>query len=292
MRCSVFSLGCVAVAAIVFSSSAPASGEVVAHYTFDTDYNDSSANANHGAAVDGNSDSDTDGVSITTTAGEWKFGGGAANFAAERDYVGIPTLSFGNGEVYSVAFWVRKAAGDTTQAAEWDMVIGQANNSNNFISLNGQDPENPYIRWRNVDRSAQADFATSTAGDSDVWHHYAFVAGDFEDDDTTVDEIRLYIDGTLFGTQDINSTGSTTSQQTAFACDAIGEGYLSSSDFDMHGQIDEVWIFDEALSGDVIADLYQYNTTEPVPEPSSLVLALGGLLALGWAGRRSRRAHG
>ena len=228
------------------------------HYSFDTNFKDDAGNANHGVAVDGNGDKKIDGVSITTTAGEWKFGGGAANFTEARDYINIPTLPFSNGEPYSVAFWARKAAGDTAQAAEWDMVIGRPGNSSDFIALNGQDAENAYLRWRNINRSSEADFYTDSAGDVEVWHHYVVIAGDFEDDDTLVDEIRLYVDGKLVGTQD--------DRQTEFVFDAIGEGYISTSNYDMHGQIDEVWIFDRSLNDEEVKSLFEKNVLVPKPQ--------------------------
>lgn len=61
-----------------------ASAAVVAHYSFDTDYTDSSGNGNHGTMIDvgtpGNS-------GITNAAGQSVFGGGAVSFSNDRDRV-------------------------------------------------------------------------------------------------------------------------------------------------------------------------------------------------------------
>ena len=82
----------IAMTAILGLGAGAVQADLIAHYSFDTDYGDSSANAYDGAPIDGNADSDTDGVSITSTAGEWVFGGGAANFTAERDWVDVPLV--------------------------------------------------------------------------------------------------------------------------------------------------------------------------------------------------------
>jgi hypothetical protein len=151
-------------------SSLPASASVYSHYSFDTDYTDSSANAKHGTLTDvgtlGNS-------GIVTTLGDYKFGGGAMNFSSDRDFISIPSKAFGSGTPYTIAFWARKTAGDTGGAADWDMVIGDISTANFFIGLN--DVTGTGLRWRGADSSIarQADFAVTK---DYAWHHYAFVA--------------------------------------------------------------------------------------------------------------------
>ncbi|MEK7951094.1 LamG-like jellyroll fold domain-containing protein [Luteolibacter soli] len=223
--------------------ASPVSASIWAHYSFDTNYNDVSGNARNGTLTDvgtaGNS-------GVTNTAGNFKFGTGALNLAADRDYVAIPSNTFANGSTYTIAFWARKNSGDTGQAADWDMVIGQRDNSNHFIALN--DSTGTGFRWRGTANSTatQADFAVTK---DYVWHHYAFVASG-----TTV---TLYVDGQLFN----SATGKT----TEFNIDTIGEAYVSSSDYDFNGQIDEVWIYDEALTATAVQSLFQSNDTGAPP---------------------------
>ena len=234
-----------------------ANAAVYSHYSFDADYSDSSGNSLNGTLTDvgtaGNS-------GIISTAGDFKFGGGAMNFSADRDYVAVPSKTFSSGVAYTIAFWARKSAGDTGQSADWDMVIGDVTNTNFFIGLN--DVTGTGFRWRSsssaVDR--QADFAVAKDYN---WHHYAVVASG-----TT---ITLYVDGSLFGADLNNLTG--------FTFNAIGEAYTTAADFDFNGQIDEMWIFDEALTATSVSNLTTFNSL--VPEPSSWVmLASTGLLIL------------
>jgi hypothetical protein len=221
----------------------PASAGVWAHYSFDTGFNDVSGNNRHGTLIDvaavGNS-------GITSAAGSFRFGNGALNFSTDRDYVAIPSKTFASGTDYTIAFWARKAAGDTGQASDWDMVIGQRDTASHFIALN--DVNDTGFRWRGTSNAAdrQADFG---AAKDYAWHHYALVASG-----TTV---TLYLDGELFG--------SATDKQTEFIIDTIGEAYTSSSDYDFNGQVDEVWIYDEAIAATAVRSLFQSNDSTAPP---------------------------
>lgn len=224
----------------------PATAAVWAHYSFDTDYSDVSGNARNGTLTDvgtaGNS-------GIITTPGDFKFGNGAMNFHAERDYIEIPAKVFNSGSPYTIAFWARKASGDTGNAGDWDMVIGDRAVTGFFIALGDTPGTNPGLRWRSLDSSTarQADFATTK---DNLWHHYAIVASG-----TT---ITLYVDGQLFGSP-------ATGKQTGFQFNTIGEAYPNTNDFDFNGQIDEVWVFDEALSAPAVGALFQNNDPDSAP---------------------------
>jgi len=235
----------------VLLSFAPLHAAVYAHYTFDTDYTDSSGNGRNGSLTDigttGNS-------GIISTAGSYVFGGGAVNFSADRDYVDVPSGTFSSGTPYTFAFWARKAPGDTGESADYDMVIGDRNNNNFFIALN--DVTGPGLRWRGSSNTADRQADLTVAKDY-MWHHYAIVASG-----TT---ITLYVDGALVGSDLNNFTG--------FQYNTIGEAYTTSGDFDFNGQIDEVWVFNEALDATSIANLRNFNA---VPEPSCLLLSVAG----------------
>ena len=219
--------------------SLPSQAGVWAHYPFDSNYDDTSGSARNGTFTDvgtlGNS-------GITTSSGSYKFGGGALNLHAERDYVVIPEKTFASGVSYSYAFWARKSAGDAGQAAQFDMVVGDRNNTNFFMALSDQTGGRTGFRWRSSDSTTarQADFA---APDDTNWHHYAVVASG-----TTV---TFYVDGAFVS----NATG----KLTGFTSNTIGEAYVNTSDFDFNGQIDEMWIFDEALTATKVAGLYGNN---------------------------------
>jgi hypothetical protein len=221
----------------------PAAAGVLAHYPFDTGFTDTSGNGRHGTLTDvttaGNS-------GIASTSGSFRFGNGALNLSADRDYVAIPSHTFTSGSAYTIAFWARKSPSDTGDAANWDMVIGQRNNDLHFIGLN--DVNGTGMRWRGSAKTTnyQADFGVTK---DNAWHHYALVASG--------STLTLYVDGELFS--------SATDKQTEFIIDTIGEAYVSTSDYDFNGQIDEVWIYDEALAATAVRSLFQSNDSTAPP---------------------------
>lgn len=220
----------------------PSSAGVLAHYSFDTDYADSSGNARNGTLTDagtiGNSGIRSD---------DYRFGNGCLNLSTDRDYIVIPSKTFAAGEPWTMSFWARK----TTSSKQWSMIIGDRTNNNHFIGLGvgagGQLSGQPLLtglRWRGTDKTAttQADFASPAAQSTD-WHHYAVsVAAN--------GTITTYLDGALLG--------AVSEMSTNFTFNTIGEAY-SSTGFDMDGQIDEMWIHDETLSATQVAALYQKN---------------------------------
>lgn len=233
----------------VLTGAWPAGAGVFAHYTFDTDYVDASGNGWDGTLVDIGTTGDS---GITTDAGAWKFGGGGLNLSADRDYVSVTSKTFSSGVPYSIAFWARKAPGDTGDPVLWDMAIGQRDNANFFIGLNN----GTGIRWRSSSTATnrQADF---TAPDDTEWHHHVITADN-------AGTIAYYLDGSW--------VASSNNLLTGFIVDTIGEAYSTARDFDFHGQLDEVWIFDETLSAASVSNLFLYNVVTAVVNTNRLVL--------------------
>ena len=240
---------------------APALAAVYSHYSFDSDFTDDSGNGKHGTLTDVGT---TGNSGIITTAGDFMFGGGAMDFSADRDYLAVPSVTFGTGTAYTVAFWARKAPGDTGDPALWDMVIGRRDDSIFFIGLN----DGTGIRWRSntsAGGTREVDFA---APDDTAWHHFAITADSSKN-------LTFYLDGSFVDSQ--------SNVETGFIIDTIGEAYSTARDFDFHGQIDEMWIFDEELDSTEVSNLVSFNNT--VPEPSvGLLGMLGGVLI--WRRRR------
>jgi len=247
-------------ASCLFASCVLSHAGVHSHYTFDSSYTDSSGNDRNGTLTDvatlGNS-------GITTTPGEFKFGGGALNLGQDHDYVAVPTSTFGSGSPYSIAFWAKKSPGDTGEAAQFDMIIGEAGTSAFFLALSDQAAGASGrlgLRWRGANATEAARQANFAAPDDTAWHHYAFVASG-----TT---ITWYVDGIL--------TGTDTGKLTGFTFNAIGDAYPTSADFDFNGQIDEMWVFDEALTPEKVVALRDSNNPDIPPVTRLRVVLMGG----------------
>lgn len=231
---------------------------VVAHYSFDTDYSDSSGNDNHGTLVDVDT---LENSGITTTAGEFVFGGASMNFSADRDYVDIPSKTFGTGTAYTITFWAKKAPGDTGDPELWDMVIGQRDNTIFFIALNDALGVGDRIgfRWRSNTAATGVRQGDYVAPNDNNWHHFALTA-------STTGTHTFYVDG--------DQVAVTEGVQTGFILDTIGEAYTTQRDFDFHGQIDEVWFFDEELAPAGISGLYSQNNH--LADPAGITIVSSG----------------
>lgn len=221
---------------------------VIAHYAFDTDFTDSSGNANHGTLVN---EIAPGGTFITAVAGDSVFGGGALDVGDDRDYVSIPTLSFSTTDTWTVSFWAEQDFGGLSES----MVIGEVGSTDQFITT-----ETVKTRWRGDGSGNTIDGSGTTA---DAWHHYVISS------DGIGGNITIWIDGAL----DTTSAAG----DTSFQIDAIGHAYNDAFNLDFQGRIDEVWILDETADLALVTSLNTLNAV-PVPEPSSAaLLGLSGL---------------
>lgn len=223
-----------------------ANGAVLSHYSFDSDFTDGSGNSNDLTTASGT-------PNITTTGGETAFGGGALNLDnTDNEYLSLgSTQTFAATDAWSVSFWAKRNNG-----SDPGMVMGNAGVRNSFIWAN--DAFNG-LRFRpESSNSASNDF---TAPKDSSFHHYVMVA-----DGTG--KLTAYVDN---GPAQVITPALS---GTSFTINAIGYAY-DSTDYTFGGQLDEVYIFDEAIDSTTVNSLFTVNA---VPEPSSAALiGLGGL---------------
>lgn len=115
----------------------------------------------------------------------------------------------------------------------------------------------------------------NSAINNDTWHQLVGVH------DGVNNHIRIYLDGTRVplpnSTDPLNSIGANTAPFSVGGI--ISAGNLVSA---YTGLVDEVWIWDHALTDEEVS--FYFNNPTGVPEPSSIVLL--GLSALGMLVRR------
>jgi hypothetical protein len=222
---------------------------VVAHYSFDSDFTDGSGNGNNLTSAGGT-------PTITTLGGETVFGGGALNLdSEENEYLSLATVpAFSPTDAWSVSFWARRTDGSSP-----GMAMGKAGARNSFIwatdNFDG-------LRFRpESSTSASNDFtAPKNTGN---YHHFVMVA-----DGTG--KLTTYVDN---GTAQVKAAAT---GGTSFTIKAIGYAY-DDTIYTFGGQLDEVYIFDEAIGAATVSEL-NANTFVIVPEPSTTaLLGLGGL---------------
>jgi hypothetical protein len=230
---------------IVIGAAGIAGGGVIGHWSFDTDFTDSSSSNNDLTVGVGP-------ATITTTAGEHAFGGGALDLdstTSNQRYLDLTNpITFGATDAWSVAFWARHRPGNDGRTG---MIIGDRT-STDFIWI-PRDGAVDGLRYRNTSNN-NADYVTPPAGveAAGVYHHFAVIA-----DGTG--NVEVFYDNASLGS---------TSIATTFKITSVGQAFNQNTQ-SMNGQIDELYIFDEAIDSDVVNSLFANNQ---VPEPSGLLL--------------------
>lgn len=192
--------------------------------------------------------------------------GGALRFDGINDYVALPQLAVTT-QQFTISAWANQQ-GRGGGADHVNQIFSQRHNSSgdNYpaISLHSEATVEQATKYSGAAiRSSQGSAQTLIAPwqPYNEWHHYAMTV--------SADYIIFYIDGIEADRTQNNQTGDYTSlaQQTL-----IGKAYYSGSDRRFfNGLIDDVRIYDTALSADQIRSL------ATVPAPTSLILALSGL---------------
>jgi hypothetical protein len=224
-----------------------------AHYPFDTGFTDVSGNNNHLTVAAGT-------PTITSAAGEIAVGDGAAKFvsteADQHSLLLTSPITFSAAEAWSVAFWGRRAAGSTNRQG---MIIGNLSGSD-FIWLSDGGGGVSGMRFRNssgtsYNNGAAADNAFPDDGN---WHHWVLVADG-------AGSLTVYRDSVSLGT---------VSAVTTFNVTHVGQAFNSNAQ-SMNGQIDELYIFDEAIDAAMVGDLFGAtggpDTTPPTLSPGDFV---------------------
>ncbi len=208
---------------------------LVTFYTFDGDY-DNEVSDNH---------TGTPSRAVTFVDGRPLAGGGIAGQAihVERDdYVSVPDdAALDIADAVTVAAWVNPEASDRAYAG---LVDKSHDVGYSFAMWGGiADPETTYVKVR-INGSATATDKIVPMG-MDIWSHIGFTF------DSTTGRVRFYLNG-------------------ARVDSALLTGPIGDSDEDLYigtapgagqykGKIDEVAIFDRALTQEEMAELYEFE---------------------------------
>jgi hypothetical protein len=203
------------------------------------------------SAADASTNSNT---GTLTNGPSWTTGriGSAVDFDGTNDYISYPnTIAFDSND-FAIAAWVMRdgtGGGPDTTNLIFSQRIDSVGDGNPDVGLylNTSHQAAFYIR----DNVGSGLSVTNTAATSTgIWYHAVGVK--------TAAEIRLYVDGTLVGTAAHSLSGDFDAGATLRF---IGKEVYGGADRSfMNGKIDEVRVYNRALSADDVAQIYRLTT--------------------------------
>jgi len=263
-------IGFIATTAAALAFSMPAGAGVVAHYSFDTNVTQDDSGNGHNLST-GNGGPTQVGGQFGSAA---DFNGSSflyLNGAAQNAALNLTTGQF------ALSFWYQ------TDQSSFTPYVGK--NSSNLNQGYATTSGNPYIGGDLNDTVAGGVGTLRPANDDSVFQHIVF--------QKTASVLQLYVNGSLVGAS--VPSGEVDALNNAFV---IGSRNISLTGAENHngasqkldGRLDEVWVFDQALTALEISNLNQFNNIEgqQIPEPATLALFGFGLTGLGFMARRRR----
>ena len=226
-------------AILLLTSLASATVGPVVHWTFDSDATDI-AGGNDGALVNG--------AAITNTPGEYRIGTGALTLDGIDDRVSTPYAGISGNAARTTCAWF-KCYGATGAYQSIFSYGGGVNGSRWAIYIHEDDGRIVNAIW-----TGRACGDTTNLWDGQ-WHH---VAVTFPPDGTHTRDIKIYLDGYEDATWYVNGDTQTINTSTLFAFE-IGHGN-GGANRPFNGLIDDVRVYDRALSGDEILALASEGT--------------------------------
>jgi hypothetical protein len=262
---SLFMIGAAAMVSLMALCGAASAG-VVAHYSFDTDATTDSGG--NGLTLNASG-------SVSLAAGQF---GSAVNLDAGEYLWNASSLFNVSTSDFAISFWY-----NTDSNAFSPMVTKTHTNSDLGYAI-GHNSTNVTGDVRDT-ILGQAATAVRPGDDSTSFQHLVF--------QRSGSTLELYVNGLL---ADSAAAVSTVDTSNAFVVGArnISSGGAPGSGggtFYYDGLIDELWVFDNALTATEIANLRDGNSlVADVPEPAGLALLGTGVLLLGARLRRRRAA--
>jgi chitodextrinase len=206
----------------------------VANYTFTGNTNDESATANH-ASING----------ALLTQDRFGFANNAISFDGVQSYLSAANAAALNSDYTTVAFWIK--VNELPATGEVYPISFGGWQERWKVSL----PSHGKLIWTT---NSEPGISDMDAGDGNElvpgdWTHVAFVHDGTKD--------IIYINGAQVAEKDVPGTLNTTDKPLGIGYDPIGNGNF------LNGDMDEVLIFDAALTSEEITALYNTQNTAP-----------------------------
>lgn len=209
---------------------------LVAEYWFDETVWNGTANE----VTDNVGSFDSDAVGLTTTPNAQVCRAGDFSANGTSDYVSLDNGSLNGAGDFTISVW-----GKTSNTGQKALVSGSSGSQHNELIMwfPNSTTFSPYLKG-----SAGASINIPSIAD-DNWHHFLWTRSGSEN--------CLYMDGSLQGCRTMTTNALTIASGGLIVGqeqDSLGGGFSSGQDWE--GEIDELLIFDKALSASEASDIY------------------------------------
>src|SRR6202030_1773288 len=196
--------------------------------------------------------------------------GGAISANGTNQYGTVPTINLSGTSTVTVAFWANRTYSTTTES----VMLESTTNYNNSNTGFGFFPDDTGCQGIAAAVHGNVGYSVNcyTQPTSGVWHHLAII---FDKTQAGSNQTALYIDGVL---QTPASNHATAQNTNSFGNNPIYLFSRAGSQFFNGGEMDDLRIYNRALSANEIQQLYQAGSASLVSiavTPASPSIAMG-----------------
>ena len=227
---------------------------LVARYAFDENTNDSSANANH-ATING---------TPTFVTGKY---GSALDLSGTNQYAMVPAGMFASVTNFTIALWVNWDGG-----AAWQRIFDFGNGTGEYMFLTPSSGSGTLRFAVTTNGNGAEQFLETSPLPAGQWRHVAITRNG--------NTARLYTNGVLAASSTVNIAPASFNP----ALNYLGRSQFTEAFADplFNGRLDELFIYNYALSDTEITRLMNNLPPPPVTPTTLSAVYAGNLLNLSW----------
>jgi hypothetical protein len=252
---------CAAILAV--GIGAAARGAVIAHWSFD-DMTEGSVYPDEGGGTPAHRAVPANQMQVSSFEGDAPFGKGVQLSGKEGSYFSTPMLNnFQNGS-FTIAVWFRTdVVARNIILADWlrpeySYQFGLERRGDKQLLLGElRSPEVPAKErgGKNERLTAVVKVQPDKAVSANQWHHAAWV---WKRTDLTHATMTVYLDGTKL----LEQAQQYKSLEVVSKARAAKIGYREDSKDEFHGELDELWVYNEPLTAQQVKNLMRHNNLE------------------------------
>ncbi len=261
----LFGIGMMVLWTINTAFAYPTNG-LIAAYSFSGSADDESGNGKNGTVNGAVLTNDRYG----NPESAYYFDGQGTSLEGSGDHIEFldPLLNIGSD--FTISFWVNMP--NPTISNQY-YLLSYGNSSSDTFHIVKHDNSNKFQIWSGSTGNPQLNFYSAMETGANTWYNIAAVYNGTD--------VLMYINGVENNSNPYDFSG----------IDISGSLYLGRKSYDpeyfLGGSMDDLYIYNRALSGSEILELY--DAPNPIPEPATMLLLGSGLIGLAGFRRKDKK---